>query len=308
MKLSKRAQVKEGVDLSEEDLALIHAQSRSPLTAEEIYPFAVRLCDNRVDRDGERFPRQTLEELAPLFVGKCGIFDHRWSAREQVARIYRTEVVDEEGTAEGGEGRCYLKGYAYMMRTESNKDLIAEIEGGIKREVSVGCSVARRVCSICGADLEDRSRCTHVKGEEYHGQRCWAELLQATDAYEWSFVAVPAQERAGVIKGLSPTLKDLVQSHPECRSELERLEEEAARGRRYLSSLREEVARLGGMAEPGLRQKTLRSIVERLGEEELTALKHLYEARVEEAYPEGSQLSYASSRTGREGGDEVFRI
>ena len=81
MKLSKRAQVKEGVDLSEEDLALIHAQSRSPLTAEEIYPFAVRLCDNRVDRDGERFPRQTLEELAPLLVGKCGIFDHRWSAR-----------------------------------------------------------------------------------------------------------------------------------------------------------------------------------------------------------------------------------
>ena len=106
----------------------------------------------------------------------------------------------------------------------------------------------------------------------------------------------------------SPTLKDLVQSHPECRSELERLEEEAARGRRYLSSLREEVARLGGMAEPGLRQKTIRSIVERLGEEELTALKRLYEAKVEEAYPQGSQLSYASSRTGREGSDEVFRI
>ena len=62
------------------------------------------------------------------------------------------------------------------------------------------------------------------------------------------------------------------------------------------------------MAEPGLRQKTLRSIVDRLEEEELTALKRLYEARVEETYPEGSQLSYASSRSGREGGDEVFRI
>ena len=309
MKIIKESQGGQETEVSPEDLALINQLARKELKAEEVYTFSVRLCDDQVDRDFERFSPQTLEELAGLFVGKSGIFDHQWSARGQSARIYKTEVIREpEKITLAGDGYCWLKGYAYMMRTESNKDLIAEIEGGIKREVSVGCSVARRVCSICGADLEDRSRCTHVKGEEYHGQRCWAELLQATDAYEWSFVAVPAQERAGVIKGLSPTLKDLVQSHPECRSELERLEEEAARGRRYLSSLREEVARLGGMAEPGLRQKTLRSIVERLGEEELTALQRLYEARVEEAYPQGSQLSYASSRTGREGSDEVFRI
>ena len=59
--------------------------------------FDVHLCDNEIDRDGERFPRATLEELAELFVGKSGIFDHEWTAKGQAARIYRTEIVEEEG-------------------------------------------------------------------------------------------------------------------------------------------------------------------------------------------------------------------
>lgn len=159
-----------------------------------VYTFAVRLCDNEVDRDGERFPRATLEELAELFVGKSGIFDHEWTAKGQAARIYRTEIVEEEGVCSQGEGRCYLKGYAYMLRGGENDALIAQIEGGIKKEVSVGCSVERCVCSICGEDI---NTCAHKKGEVYGGKVCCAELVNAQDAYEWSFVAVPAQrERA----------------------------------------------------------------------------------------------------------------
>ena len=84
-----------------------------------------------------------------------------------------------------------------MVRTESNQDLIAEIEGGIKREVSVGCSVARMVCSICG---EEGGRCGHRKGEAYDGKLCFFSLDEPLDAYEWSFVAVPAQPAAGVVK------------------------------------------------------------------------------------------------------------
>ena len=47
-----------------EELALINQMSQRTLAAEEVYTFGVRLCDNQVDRDGERFPRETLEELA----------------------------------------------------------------------------------------------------------------------------------------------------------------------------------------------------------------------------------------------------
>ena len=183
--------------VTREELAIINRFTKRALKEDEVYTFAVRLCDNEVDRDGERFPRATLEELAELFVGKSGIFDHEWTAKGQAARIYRTEIVEEEGVCSQGEGRCYLKGYAYMLRGGENDALIAQIEGGIKKEVSVGCSVERCVCSICGEDI---NTCAHKKGEVYGGKVCCAELVNAQDAYEWSFVAVPAQPRAGVLK------------------------------------------------------------------------------------------------------------
>ena len=278
----------------------INRLSRASLSAEEVYVFSLCLCDNEVDRDQERFPEKTLEQLAPLFVGKSGLFDHSWSARGQAARLYRTEVVREpERLTQAGDGYCWLKGWAYMVRTPDNQGLIAEIEGGIKKEVSVGCSVARRVCSICGADLEDRSRCTHVKGEEYHGQRCWAELLQATDAYEWSFVAVPAQPRAGVVKGLCPagepaqTLRELAAGRDLCIRELDGLEREAALGRKWLSTLREEVVRMGALADSGLDRTVLKQITDKLDAEELQALKRAYQARARERYPLPVQLEYA---------------
>lgn len=59
----------------------INRLSRASLSAEEVYVFSLCLCDNEVDRDQERFPEKTLEQLAPLFVGKSGLFDHSWSAR-----------------------------------------------------------------------------------------------------------------------------------------------------------------------------------------------------------------------------------
>lgn len=102
--------------VTREELAIINQFTKRALKEDEVYTFAVRLCDNEVDRDGERFPRATLEELAELFVGKSGIFDHEWTAKGQAARIYRTEIVEEEGVCSQGEGRCYLKGYPRQGR------------------------------------------------------------------------------------------------------------------------------------------------------------------------------------------------
>ena len=278
MRVTKQAQAGMGFAVDERELQQINRWSRKELTADEVYAFGVRLCDNEIDRDGERFTEQTLKELAELFVGKSGVFDHQWSAKGQAARIYRTELVREEGQiTEMGDVVCYLKGYAYMLRTESNRDLIAEIEGGIKKEVSVGCAVSRRACSICGGEPET---CGHVAGEVYEGKRCCVELLDAVDAYEWSFVAVPAQKKAGVVKGLS------------CgEEELELLKKEAAMGRRYLAGLRREVARLGGMTQKGLDAGVLRSVTAKLDEDELLALKGAFEEQMREKYPMEPQLA-----------------
>ena len=178
--------------VSVEDMALINQFARRELKAEEVYVFPVTLCDNETDRDYERFSVSALAKLAELFVGKTGILGHDSKGANQTARIFRAEVTADasRSTKSGMPYRC-VKAMAYMMRTEENADLIAEIDGGIKEEASISCSVGRKICSICGAD-ERRQPCTHIKGEYYSGNLCEKILEEPSDAYEWSFVAIPA--------------------------------------------------------------------------------------------------------------------
>ena len=260
------------------ELEAINRFAKTPLTEEQVYAFPVRLCDNEVDRDFERFDTEALEKLGELFLGRSGIFDHQWSALGQTARIYRAEVVREPArVTAAGDGYCWLKAWAYLLRTEKNQDLIAEIEGGIKKEVSVGCSVARRVCSVCGAEA---GTCGHEKGQTYGDRLCFTELRDPVDAYEWSFVAVPAQREAGVVKRFGPGGGD----------GLALLRKQAALGQKYLRELRAEVVRLAMLADDGLDGQVFAGAAERLEERELLELKRAYEARVAKRFPVPVQL------------------
>ena len=188
---------------TDEDLALINGYARNPLTAEEVYCFNLTLCDNEVDRDFERFDVKALKELATLFVGKTGISDHNMSSGNQKARIFKTWLQEDNSKKTStGEGYVALKAAAYMLVTDENKDMIAQIEGGIKKEVSVGCAMGSMTCSICGKNMKTHE-CNHIKGKYYGKKQCHGILNNATDAYEWSFVAVPAQKNAGVTKAFS---------------------------------------------------------------------------------------------------------
>ena len=300
---------------AEEELARINALSPAPLTAEEVYVFALHLCDNEVDRDYERFDIPALKRLGELFVGRTGLFDHSWSARDQSARIFRTEVrTDESLTTSAGEPYTWLKGYAYMVRTEANRDLIREIQGGIKKEVSIACRVRETVCSICGESLYDAEKCTHRKGHWYQNRQCCGILRDPLDAYEWSFVAVPAQPQAGVVKGFRPgegvTLKELVRDRPDLLAELETLAADGALGRRYRKELQAEVARLGGLLDAGSDAEMRLRMAEKLDGEELLALKGRLEARLAEKYPPVSQLWHRNAERQREetGADGDFMI
>ena len=183
-----------------QELELINSYTVKPLKAEEVYTFGIVLCDNEIDRDFERFDIPALEKLAGLFVGKTGIFDHSMSGRDQTARIFSCRVeTDENKVTSAGEKYTKLCARAYMPRSEKNAALIEEIDAGIKKETSVGCSVGRSVCSVCGKDGRTEP-CAHIKGREYGGKLCHRILCDPTDAYEWSFVAVPAQPAAGVTK------------------------------------------------------------------------------------------------------------
>jgi hypothetical protein len=288
------------------ELEAIRAFAKAELTEDEVYTFGVLLCDNEIDRDFERFSEKTLEELRELFMGKTGISDHRWSSDNQKARIYRTELIRDETKKNSlGMPYVYLKGYAYMLRTESNADLIAEIEGGIKKETSIGCAVARILCSVCGEDMGG-SKCSHIRGRTYGGKLCYAELVGAVDAYEWSFVAVPAQRNAGVMKkfALHGGLKGFVESD-EGRyfyAEYRELEKSAKLGKRYLQELRKEVLRLGLLCDREL-HGALRGVIGQMEDEELLELKRVFEERLEDRFPLVTQLPGRDETVAFDGGE-----
>ena len=263
-------------------LEAINALAKSELTSEQVYVFSLRLCDDQVDRDGERFDTAALPGLAKPFIGKTGIVDHKWSAGNQIARIFRTEVVKEDRVS-------YIKAWAYIRRSGAADEIIADIEAGIKKEVSVGCAMGRAVCSVCGSDY---GTCGHQKGESYDGQVCCAILKEPMDAYEFSFVAVPAQREAGVLKGFggkTVSLKDLADAHG-AQEEYRQMFKLAQLGREYEKQLQTEVVRLCLSIGLGVEEPVLRGLVQKAGAQELMRLKEALERRMAEMMPMQSQL------------------
>lgn len=190
---------------NEAEIKEINKYTRRDFKADELYVFSVVLCDNEVDRDFERFTDSALEGLCKLFLGKTGIFDHSHKAGNQCARVFYTEVKAVEGEKNRlGEQYKQLFARAYMPKSAASDELILAIESGIKKEVSVGCSMKSSVCSVCG---QPAGVCQHKKGRTYrkNGARtlCYFDLSDPADAYEWSFVAVPAQPAAGVVKAFN---------------------------------------------------------------------------------------------------------
>lgn len=263
-------------------LEQINALAKTRLNGEQVYVFSLRLCDDEVDRDGERFDTAALPALAKLFIGKTGIVDHKWSAENQIARIFETQVVKEKDVS-------FIKAWAYIRRGGSNEEIIADIEAGIKKEVSVGCAMARAVCSICGSEY---GTCGHVKGERYEGEVCAVILKEPVDAYEFSFVAVPAQPAAGVLKGMggkTATLKELAEAHG-VQAEYRALYKEAELGRRYRKELEDGVVRLGLALEFGVSEPVLRNLVKTAAAGDLLELKSALQARLDESLPVATQL------------------
>ena len=262
-------------------LETINAQAKGALTAEQVYVFSLRLCDDQVDRDFERFDTEALGTLAKLFIGKTGIVDHRWSADSQVARIFAAEVVREDRVS-------YIKAWAYIRRGGMADEVIADIEAGIKKEVSVGCAMGMAVCSVCGSEY---GSCGHHKGEYYDGQLCCAILREPMDAYEFSFVAVPAQRDAGVLKGFAGkrTLKELADEFGAQR-EYRALFKDAQLGRQYAKALQDDVVRLCLSLELGVAEPTLRSVFGGTSGEDLLAVKMALETRLAEMMPMQTQL------------------
>lgn len=287
--------IEKSFEAGESDLELINQFTRKPFDADMLYTFSVALCNNDIDRDNEKFSLATLNQLKDMFIGKTGIFDHSMKASNQKSRIYATyiEKLDGKKTADN-EDFYQLKAKAYMVKSEENLPLITEIEAGIKKEVSVSCSVEKSICSICGKDKRT-NMCEHISGKSYNGKLAYTILEGAKDAYEFSFVAVPAQREAGVTKhfnklGKDLSMTDIIKSLKECGESvllskaqaqsladgIESLREEAQLGREYKKSLTKEVITLCSKAMPQMDLGAFSSVAQVMTTNELKAFKSAF--------------------------------
>ncbi len=203
------------LEVTDADLKKINKYTLSPVNAEDVFIFKATIADNEQDdRNDMPFNLKALQDLKKLYPGKTMLKDHRRVADNQIARIYDTELVQNANKqTELGELHTELVAKIYMIKTDSNKDLIAEIIGGIKKEVSTSTVPEKMICNICGVD-NMKDYCRHWPGREYDvadatgkstKRRCKMLLHGAKEAYELSFVAVPAQPRAGAHKSIGFT-------------------------------------------------------------------------------------------------------
>lgn len=296
-----------------EDMEAINMYTRRAYGPEEVYMFSLVLCDNEIDRDFERFSVESLERLRELFLGKTCIFDHERKSANQTARIYHTELEQAKGEiTQAGEELVRLTARAYLPRTQGNKETIELIESGILKEVSVSCSVRRGVCGICG-----KESCEHKKGGTYGGRLAHTVLTEPTDAYECSFVAVPAQRGAGVVK--SAKVEKLLRGEyggevtlskaqvTEIGERFKRLSEKAGWGERYRTELEQGVLKYSAIVQPDMPRSVMESAVKGLSIEELSAMEKTYSGMAQKILPLKPQLMPAACSR-KESNNRDFKI
>ena len=299
---------------TDEDMTLINKYSLRELQKDEVFCFSVILCDNDIDRDFECFDEDSLRTLEKLFVGKTGILNHSMKSEDQSCRTYKTQLIrDNTRQTLTGEPYMYLKAWCYTVKSEKNESLIKDIESGIKKEVSISCSSSRKICSICNSE-----KCNHISGKIYGGEYCYKTIKDITDAYEWSFVAVPAQRNAGVTKSFKKekTMENILKSIREEKSlslnenELKKLSEYmdtlkamSVDGEKYRTALITSARKNFAITLPALGAEFVNDILKNITTDTLENLCYSLEKQVREKFPPASQL-YTEENTNNNSNNE----
>lgn len=146
-----------GVEVTPDMLAKINGYSRTPLTAEQVYVGKFVVAHSGIDRDNERFTPAILMDFARTLPGK-GYFNNEgghpgsWSGQRGPGQglWFDSNVMQmslDEFQAMTGErpqlppGETMISamiGHMYALRTPGNEDMIANMDGGIHRHVSIG--------------------------------------------------------------------------------------------------------------------------------------------------------------------------
>lgn len=149
-------------------------------------------------------------------------------------------------------------------------------------------------------------KCSHIKGETYGNKLCHCILSDVRDAYEWSFVAIPAQVNAGVTKGYEKDFRNtlnLIKSvkSGECVSftkeqslelceYISALEKSADDGRIYRRTLTDEIVKFALIAVPGISDESIRKMCASAETSELMNFRDAFRQKAGGVIPLSPQL------------------
>ncbi len=198
--------IKSAGDPTAEQLARIRAYTLADIPAEQLYVRTFALAHNAIDRDDEVFDAALLADFARTLPGKGLFIKHPLSwdgdSGPGKGRWFEADVqrmgLEEARTLLRAPGLQWPPGVttaeilmagAYLVRTETNKDLLTEIDAGIVSDVSIGFNATR------AGHIVDES------GRELTARR----LTSPGEALEGSLVWLGAQPGARAIKGAPRT-------------------------------------------------------------------------------------------------------
>jgi hypothetical protein len=136
-----------GID---EQLAKINHFTRRPYAAEELYIGQMRLANNCIDRDNERYSESILKEFAKTVIRKSLLLDHdrRLSAAIgkffdcEIEKISLAQAIKETGELlrlpEGIKEVHFLAPWFYIPKEAVENTLLSKLEAGICDFVSIG--------------------------------------------------------------------------------------------------------------------------------------------------------------------------
>lgn len=209
------------------DLALIQTFATGGRTVEagDVAIFEMDVCNDQLDRDGEKFAREVLEDFVATLPGKGWLIGHQWGPPGE-GLVFRSALEDRDGV-------MWVTAGVYLP-TLANEVFINKVQLGVARFVSIGFS------------CPDIVEINGPQGSYWEWRR--GPGGEQAEAYEVSSVFLGSQYdarvRKSVVRGLGAGGE-----HPEFRASLIRAVEATGEGdwtfERFLEHVKQGARRLG---------------------------------------------------------------
>ncbi len=164
-------------------MAAINALALKALTPDDVAVFSLDICNDQIDKHHSRFPHDELTRINAMIPGRPFMERHDLRGTLPRGTFFRSQLASHDGMLS-------VRPDVFMLRTEENKDFIANIEGGVYRETSIGIAFMRPECSICGKDIRE---CRHIPGRDYDGAMCHYVMHDVREVIEGSIVPAGSQ-------------------------------------------------------------------------------------------------------------------